>query len=45
MNETRLDIEAITELFEALREGFSEDDLDELEGAINFDYIEPVTEV
>jgi hypothetical protein len=36
-----LDIEAIEQVFADLREGFSEEDLDELEWAMNVEYIEP----
>ena len=37
-----LDIEALEEVFAELREGFSEHDLEELEWAMNVEYVEPV---
>jgi hypothetical protein len=37
-----LDIEGIKQIFSELREGFSEQDLQELEWAMNAEYIEPV---
>jgi len=37
-----MDIDAIEQIFAQMREGFSETDLDELEWAMNVEYIEPV---
>lgn len=37
-----LDIDALEMVFAELREGFSDHDLDELEWAMNVEYIEPV---
>lgn len=38
----KLDLAALEQVFADLRAGFSEEDLDELEWAMNVEYIEPV---
>ncbi len=40
-----LDIEALKRLFGELREGFTQDDLDELEWAMNLEVIDPLDDV
>jgi hypothetical protein len=40
----KLDMRALDQVFAELREGFSEEDLDELEWAMNVEYVEPLDE-
>jgi hypothetical protein len=40
----KLDMDALDQIFAELREGFSEEDLDELEWAMNVEYVEPLDE-
>jgi hypothetical protein len=40
-----LDIEELKEISAALREGFTEQDLEELEWAMNVEYIEPLDDI